>query len=362
MWKQIESPSLIIDEERVKKNIKKMADKATRLGLTFRPHFKTHQSATIGNWFKEFGVDKIAVSSLYMAEYFANHDWDDILWAFPVNIREIRRINQLSSKINLGIIVENTESATFLLQKLKHPVEVWLKIDAGYHRTGLEAADSLKLEEILQIIAHSKFMILKGLVSHSGNTYDAESTKEIQSIHQKTLTTLSAIKEKLIGRYPKLKISLGDTPSCSICENFSGTDEFRPGVFVFYDWMQYKIGACSSDEIAIVIALPIVAKHKKRNEIVVHGGAVHLSKDRLEHNGKVFFGQAIRLDTWQVIEEVYVKKLSQEHGIIHLPDHLWEAYQVGELIGVIPVHACLTADMHSHYFTRNGEMLLKLSR
>ena len=37
-------PALFLDPVRCKKNIKKMAAKAQRNNLEFRPHFKTHQS------------------------------------------------------------------------------------------------------------------------------------------------------------------------------------------------------------------------------------------------------------------------------------------------------------------------------
>ena len=36
--------------------------------LSFRPHFKTHQSAEIGSWFRDFGVTRITVSSRESAD------------------------------------------------------------------------------------------------------------------------------------------------------------------------------------------------------------------------------------------------------------------------------------------------------
>jgi D-serine deaminase-like pyridoxal phosphate-dependent protein len=68
---------------------------AQKHSLAFRPHFKTHQSLELGNWFKDYGVTQITVSSLEMAEYFATQ-WNDITVAFPVNVLEINRINSLA--------------------------------------------------------------------------------------------------------------------------------------------------------------------------------------------------------------------------------------------------------------------------
>ncbi len=86
-----------------------MALKARRHNVTLRPHFKTHQSAEIGSWFRDFGINSIAVSSVEMANYFAKNGWDDITIAFPVNILETDKINKLAGNISLNLLVEFDE-------------------------------------------------------------------------------------------------------------------------------------------------------------------------------------------------------------------------------------------------------------
>ena len=71
----IQTPTLILNEAIVRRNIARMADKARRSGVRFRPHFKSHQSAAIGAWFREAGTTAITVSSVRMATYFADHGW-----------------------------------------------------------------------------------------------------------------------------------------------------------------------------------------------------------------------------------------------------------------------------------------------
>jgi len=44
----IVKPTLVLDEACARRNIARMAEKARRQGIRFRPHFKTHQSAGIG--------------------------------------------------------------------------------------------------------------------------------------------------------------------------------------------------------------------------------------------------------------------------------------------------------------------------
>ena len=107
LLEKIDQPVLLIDEEVTRRNIDRMVSIAHHNQVSFRPHFKTHQSAEIGGWFREKGVSKITVSSVEMAEYFADHGWDDILIAFSLNPRQLDRIQALAHRIHLGVLLEN---------------------------------------------------------------------------------------------------------------------------------------------------------------------------------------------------------------------------------------------------------------
>jgi len=67
---EIKVPTLIIDKQKVNRNITRMLGKAESANVIFRPHFKTHQSTEIGELFKQKGVKRITVSSVSMALYF----------------------------------------------------------------------------------------------------------------------------------------------------------------------------------------------------------------------------------------------------------------------------------------------------
>lgn len=92
-----------------------------------RPHFKTHQSKTVGHWFREVGIDRITVSSAGMAGYFAADGWQDITIAFPVNVREMETIVDLSSKVDLGLLVVDAWPIDILGQNLRNPYYLALK-------------------------------------------------------------------------------------------------------------------------------------------------------------------------------------------------------------------------------------------
>lgn len=132
-------PTLLVDESTCKNNIQQMAKRAQNFNCALRPHFKTHQSRKIGEWCRELGINRCAVSSLQMANYFFNDGWADITVAFPLNILEHTTVNNLAGKIKLNLCVESIETAKALNDFIEHPVGIFIKVDAGYHRTGIDA-------------------------------------------------------------------------------------------------------------------------------------------------------------------------------------------------------------------------------
>ena len=363
---EIIRPTLVLDKEVCLRNIEKMAQKAMDHNLRFRPHFKTHQSAIIGDWFKRFGINSIAVSSVRMAEYFANKGWDDITIAFPVNILEIESINRLAASIKLNILIENKEVAKVLAEKISSPLGVYLKIDTGYQRTGIPSSKTDIINSIIRHLSLSSKIIFKGFLTHTGHTYEAKSTNEIYSRHFDALLKLKALKQIYKKDFLDVEISMGDTPSASICTNFDGVDEIRPGNFVFYDLMQHNLGVCKMEDIAVKMVCPVVSKHPSRNEIIIYGGAIHLSKESIVNsNGKKMFGRIIIQNNKEKIllkPLNYVSKLSQEHGTLKVTQKQFKNFQIGDLVEIIPVHSCLTANLMGQFQTTEGELIEMMPR
>ncbi|PCH94724.1 MAG: alanine racemase [Bacteroidetes bacterium] len=357
----INVPTLILDVEKCKFNIAAMAEKARKSNVIFRPHFKTHQSHTIGNYFREEGVTCITVSSLEMAHYFAVDNWKDITVAFPVNTLEIDSINTLATGISLNMLVESTETLANLSAKLTASIGVFIKIDIGFHRTGVAPENIELITSILEEIDNSEHITFRGFLGHAGHSYAAKSIDEVSAIHNESISIIVKIKEQFIDRYPDLIASVGDTPTCSLMNDFSIVDEIRPGNFVFYDLSQVSIGSCTVKQIAMAVACPVVSIHKERNEIIIYGGGVHLSKERIKHpKYGVIYGQVLGDDGvgWgDLLDKVYVSKLSQEHGTIRAPNEFIDSVAVGDLIKILPVHSCMTANLLKNYMTTDGQML-----
>jgi len=309
------------------------------------------------------GIQRITVSSVAMAVYFSA-DWNDITIAFPVNILEIDKINDLARTITLNLQIESEETMLYLAKNLKFHVNVLLKIDVGYHRTGVDPDNTELIDKILQIIDENTLISYKGFLGHSGHTYQCRTKEEVREVHGAALEIMRDLKTKYSGNYPGLIISLGDTPSCSMAVDFAGVDEIRSGNFVFYDLTQNKIGSNSISQIAVALACPIVAIHRNRSEIVVYGGGVHLSKERLDDDEGAIFGRVVekRGNGWgEVVPNMYVNSLSQEHGIVSVPRSLIDTYHIGDYLMILPVHSCMTGNLMKGYTTLDGRNVSRLS-
>ena len=353
---QINKPTLIIDESIARRNIRNMAQKANRNNVEFIPHFKTHQSKEVGEWFRQEGISKITVSSVSMAKYFAENGWNDITIAFPVNLLEIEDINELASRVELTLLLVNIE----VIQKFKtfkNKVSFYVEIDAGYHRSGVNYNNFSYIHEVITEINNSHHHF-KGFYCHAGNSYSARKSTDVRIMYSEVQTRLQQLATEFELFNPK--IAIGDTPTCSIIETFEGISSLHPGNFVYYDLTQVEIGSCNIEDIAVVVKCPVVMKSKERNELVIYGGGVHFSKEQLEIDGRTTYGLVSKQDNGgmdMLVHETYVKSISQEHGIISTTREFLNSVKVGEVLTIFPVHSCMTVDCMHQAFTSDGKVI-----
>lgn len=360
---EIRTPTFLVNKEKCLQNIDKMLSKAKKSGAELRPHFKTHFSADIGEWYRSRGVTKCTASSVSMAQYFADNGWNDITIAFPYNPLEAAEISKLASKVDLKILIESEASLEHATANVSEKLSYFIKIDIGTHRTGIDPRNESLIEKLIK--GSTDKIQFQGFLAHAGHTYGCKDIESIKWIFDGSVKVLSRLKETFGGM-----VSYGDTPSCSLMEDFSFCDEMRPGNFVFYDWMQQNIGSCKAEDIAVCLACPVVSIHEDRGEVVIYGGGVHLSKDMIIEKDTMgkdqkCFGKMVNLTAdgrWETKILGNAVRLSQEHGVIKLPPEEITRVKVGDLIGVIPVHSCLTADLQAYYLTTAGDRIEKMTK
>ena len=337
---ELTAPTLLISKHRVRRNLQYMADRAKRHSLELAPHAKTYQDRRINPWLKELGIKEISVTGVEMARVQVQ-DWDSITIAMPTQARQWVAINELAQQTELTVFLTDEASAHSFAQHVDPSVNFFIEVDCGYGRTGVHWEQAATVRAIAQAAGETRF---RGLYVHSGHTYGATSVAEITTIHSSMLNRLASLRAELVD-FPDLVLMAGDTPACSTQEDFTGLDRIGPGNFIYYDLVQTQLGSCDVSDIAVCAALPIISHAPEKLTSVVHGGWVQLGRDSLATATGVHHGQLVSLTAtgqWNPEDLLgRVSGLSQEHGTISWRDEATaHQFSVGDMIGVLPVHAC----------------------
>lgn len=330
----LRTPALVLDLDVLENNLRVMQERADALGVRLRPHVKTHKCVEIAELQRSRGASGIAVSTLTEARIFAEAGFDDILWAFPLNLSRIGEAAALSRRVELGVTVDSL-AAVEALEAAGAPFSVWLEIDCGYGRSGVPQ-DSGRVVEIARRISRTGRLALRGCLTHAGHTYGADSPAAIAVLAEEERRAMVEVGRALraAGLEPGV-LSLGSTPGMSRVETLEGIDEARPGNYALYDYTQTRLGSCAVSDCAVTVLATVVSAHEGSDGAIADCGALALSKD-VGPDDPPHYGRLFRDTSGRELSDDRVSSVSQEHG------RLSARFAVGEKIRVLPNHACLT--------------------
>jgi len=180
----MKTPTLILNKLKCQQNIQNMKSFCNDHQMDFRPHFKTHQSAEIGEWFKVKGVEKCTVSSVGMANYFAKAGWKDICIAIPLNINELEDVEPIAHAVNLSLCVDHPDHIK-ALKNLSAPLKIFIEIDSGYGRSGVYFKNTTLMDDLIFEMEHNKQLEFTGFLSHTGNSYHSQNSEDGSQVFAK---------------------------------------------------------------------------------------------------------------------------------------------------------------------------------
>ncbi len=353
---ELPTPALLLDVDVLDANTAGMAARVADLGVALRPHIKTHKCIEIGERQRKRGASGIAVSTLPEARAFADHGFDDITWAFPVQIGRLDEARSLAERTQFRLTVDTAE-AVAALERAGFPFHVWLKVDCGYHRAGVDPASSYAVE-VARAIHDSPTLTFDGLLTHAGHTYRGPGLAEARAAanEERDVTVAFAQRLRSLGiEVPA--VSVGSTPGMAAVDHLDGVTEARPGNYVFHDATQVALGSCTVRDCALTVLGSVVSAQPGAAFCVTDAGALALSKDSgrggtkgggTPSMGEIFADYA----SGTLREDVRLVSLSQEHGVAD------KALPVGARIRILPNHACLTVPCFDVYHVVQGETVV----
>jgi D-serine deaminase-like pyridoxal phosphate-dependent protein len=358
---RLPTPSLLLDVARVRRNATRMSEVAKRNDVRLRPHIKTHKCIEVAKIQTEGFDGAITVSTLAEARAFANHGFNDITYAVPIEKGKFEyAIEILKSGVKLNLLTDDIATIKALDQAATNAgvtFNVFVKIDCGTHRVGVEP-DSDEAIEIPRALSDASNLNFGGILTHAGHSYDAKDADGMLEVARHERDSMVELATR-IGRQGIAvpTVSIGSTPTMSCIDHLDGIDEIRPGNYILFDSYQATLGSCGFEDTALTVLAAVI--HKGANRMVIDAGGIALSKDRgpVGLDPACGYGHVLDIDGNET--GMRVTGLSQEHGEIEPGESpMFEKFKVGDRVRILANHSCLTAAQHSHYHViENSEIV-----
>jgi D-serine deaminase-like pyridoxal phosphate-dependent protein len=345
------TPALLLDLDVLETNLERMQRRSEALSVRLRPHMKTHKCLEVGRLQRALGASGITVSTLEEAWAFAEDGFDDITWAFPLNPSRIPEIQRLRATTDLAVTIDS-EMALDALRAVGDGIGVWLEVDCGYGRTGVDPAEPRSVE-LARRIAEAPGLSFRGCLTHAGHAYHADSPAQIASIAEEERRVMVDFGARLRAAGVECStLSVGSTPGMSLVRSLSGIHEARPGNYALFDYAQTRLGACETTDCAVSVLSTVVSSRPDRHRSVSDAGALVMSKDLGPDDPPHFGRLLVGLSGHELDSDARIVSVSQEHATISSP------LAPGSRIRVLPNHSCLTVAQFDHFTVVRGETVV----
>ena len=349
----VDTPALVVDGAKMRRNIARMADTARQNSVALRPHVKTHKIPAIAAMQIEAGASGITVAKVTEAEVMADGGIDDIFIAYPlVTDEKMRRAVRLSERLSRFIVgVDSTEGARRLSSTAADrgaTLEVRLEVDSGLGRTGVPRGEAAGLAREISGLAN---LDLTGVYTYRGAVFeDGSPAGDLARAGLEEGGLMVAVAEEIRSVGVEIgEVSVGSTPTAAPVAGVEGVTEIRPGTYVFCDRMQAALGACAMEDCALRVVATVVSRPRP-DLAVIDGGSKTFATDvqpgvaPLDLTG---FGQVVGHP------EAVLGRVTEEHGMLTLD--VGSDLRVGDTVEIIPNHVCSTVNLHDAVLVRDEE-------
>lgn len=347
----LDTPSLVVHEDILKRNVARMAEYAQSRGLELRPHFKTHKTAAVAKLQREAGSTGITCAKLGEAEALVEAGaYDDFFIANQiVGPLKTQRLVKLMDRAKVRVSVDTPEVAAGLdaaMAEAGKTLDVIIELNTGQDRAGVKPDEALGLAETIR--AEMPNLRVIGLMTHEGqvNSTDgiAGMTEVAHAAGADIVQTAEVLREH---GFDITVVSVGSTPAAFTTTTVEGVTEMRPGTYVFNDRAYFRFGI-NPDDCALRILATVSSRPAPDRAVLDAGSKVltsDLAPDRPGHGHIVDYPDAV------------IERISEEHGVVRLPESA-RGLKVGDKVEIIPNHVCPTVNLQDElYLIRDGEVV-----
>ncbi|MEW6643359.1 MAG: D-TA family PLP-dependent enzyme [Pseudomonadota bacterium] len=333
------TPAVVIDMDRVERNIARVQAACDAVGVANRPHIKTHKSPYLAGLQRAAGAKGITCQKLGEAEVMVDGGLDDILISYNLlGEQKMQRLGALMRRASITVTADNPVVLADLPMAAavaSRAVPVVIECDTGRKRAGVETP--------AEAVALAKQMTTMPEVSFAGfMLYPTESGwPEAQRFLDEALAGVRAL-----GLEPSI-ISTGGSPNLKNLGQLRGATEHRPGTYIYNDRMQVAAGVATWDDCALTVYATVVSR-AAADRGILDAGSKTLTSDTggLEGHGLILEHP-----------EAKIARFAEEHGFLDLSRSNTRP-QVGDVVRIVPNHVCVVVNMVDEVVMVRGDDII----
>ncbi|MES2600187.1 MAG: D-TA family PLP-dependent enzyme [Pseudomonadota bacterium] len=333
------TPALVIDMDRVERNIARVQKICDAAGVANRPHIKTHKSPLLAQLQIKAGAKGITCQKLGEAEVMAQAGIDDILISYNlIGDEKMARLGALLAKTNVTVAADNEVVIAGLPAAAAvagRALPVVIECDTGRKRAGVETP--AEVIALATQIAGTPGLSFAGLLMYPTET----GWTEAQRFHDDTLTGL-----RQLGLDPAI-VSTGGSPNLKNVGKLKGATEHRPGTYIYNDRMQVAAGAATWDDCALHVYSTVVSR-AARDRGILDAGSKTLTADTGGLDG---YGLILEHP------EARIARFAEEHGFLDLAKSNTRP-EVGDVVRIVPNHVCVVVNMSDEVVMVRGDEIV----
>src|ERR1700730_1938532 len=358
---ELETPCLILDADRMDRNIARLRGRLDGFDVSLRPHLKTAKSVEVARRVMSSPAGPATVSTLREATQFAAVGVRDIIYAVGIAPSKLARVLELRAEgVDLAVLLDTVEQAEAVAAaSLKAGVRIpaLIEIDCDGHRSGVLSTNRSRLVEIGRALERGAE--LRGVLTHAGGSYTARGVDALRRCAEAeragVVDAANILRE--LG-LPCPVVSVGSTPTAHNATNLTGVTEVRAGVFVFFDLVMAGIGICRTEDIALSVLATVIGHQREKGWVLIDAGWMAMSQDRGTSKQVVDQGYGVVCDiVGNAYGDLIVADANQEHGIVTIrpgSNGVLPGLAIGDRVRILPNHACSTGAQHRSYHVVRG--------
>ncbi len=352
----IDTPSLVIDLDAMKRNLGRMAEFARKHNIRWRPHAKLHKSVALAKMQIKAGAVGICVQKTAEAEIMVAGGVHDVYISNEVIApAKLARVARLAQKLaaqeggRLAIAVDSSEGVIRLAQAMTQArvsagagsspgtvIDVFVEIDVGQGRCGVEpgaAAVTLALE-----IRKHPALRFAGLQAYHGKAQHLRGAQERRRAIAGAVDAVVLTQQLLAAQGMTAGLVTGAGTGSLVLEAASGIyGELQAGSFMFMDAdyaRNERDPAQPQFEHALFVKTQVMSTH-----------ADHAVCDAGHKSHAIDSGLPL-VHAFDTASELEYFNGGDEHGILRPAAGCSRLPGLGQMLWLIPGHCDPTVNLH----------------